>query len=198
MMPTHDSDGARASLLPAWDSDPGATHQAVASQPAGAEAGPDVPAVLGRPQAVVASRPSPAGRQADLVHRRPDRVDPFRAAEQLHVVVRGAADASPAEGRARRRAYHIGGLAQRQELREPGDGNGLRDIPSLVDRSQRVDVLLAAADLLVGETAGTAGEDERARLAATNPAPNDDSIGRARRDPAQDVRCGSALFCDVA
>ena len=76
-----------------------AADRLVARERAGAEAGPDVPAV----PAGVSRKRWPdhfqLGRQAKLVLRRPRGEDALRAAEQLHVVVTGAADAFPAEDR---------------------------------------------------------------------------------------------------
>jgi len=148
-----------------------AADAAVVRQLARTEAGPNVPAVPAREQVAAPPGPSPAHPQAHLVERGPGDEDALRAAVELHVVVSRPADARPAEDRVRRRVGHEGhAVAEREHLRRAVNRDDPRGVSSLVERSQRVDVLRTRADPLGGEPAGAAVIDRRTRLEATDPA----------------------------
>src|SRR6185437_178867 len=135
--------------LRARDHEARAADGAVAGQRAGAEAGPDIPVVPARRQPEAVTGPFPGLREARLVHGRPGGVDALLAPEQLHGVVGGTTDRSPAEDRVLRRQRREGQLLQRQNLRQAGDGDDVRGIPGLVERLHGVKVLRAEADLLI-------------------------------------------------
>src|SRR5262249_11317246 len=94
-MPAGDTPSPCRGLLARHD-EARAADRAVVGKGAGAEAGPDVPAVTPRCQAEAVLGPLPALRQSELVRRRPRGEDALRAADELHVVVTGAVEASPA------------------------------------------------------------------------------------------------------
>src|SRR4029079_13980114 len=160
----------------------------------------DVPPVTARRQPEDATGPLPARGQAELVDLRPGRVDALRAAEELHVVVAGTADGSPAESWLCGGEGHIGRLPQRQDLQQTGERADLGSVACLVERSQGIDVLDAGTDLRVGESAcgGAALEHRRTRFPAPNLAVDDEAVGWAGRGPLQGMAGVRALFLDSA